>query len=164
MENNNTFDLKAALRSMKVVHFALVNGLFFFLIVDLLLLYSGGVMLDDKEFAKNLLYALLVLSAAGLWFGGYIFKKKINSGLPEKKNLEEKLLLYREAMIMRTASWEVPAFAGCVFFMMTGGITFAVIAVFFMVVMVLARPTAAGIVRDLGLEGEEARQLLPDRH
>ncbi len=144
-------DLKQNLKSIRIVHLGLMLGVFFFLIVTLYLNQTAGAFItNDPTFTNYLLLAANIFSIPAILAGQMIFRKRMNSlGASE---LNEKIVRYREATIVRAATIEGPCFFFIVGFMLTGNIAFFIEAIAGLFLMGLFYPFNNRIANELKID------------
>jgi hypothetical protein len=141
-------------RSIKIIHFGLVTGVVFFIIVVLLVQFKGfGTFSEDIKVI--LLVVTSVFTFFGVFAGQFAYKKKIEEG-KSKSRLIEKLDIYRSALIIKLALIEGPSFFAVVSYLLTGCYIFPGIALLLIVVFLMYRPTPDNFIMDLDLSPDEA--------
>ncbi len=149
---------KEYFKGLKVVHFALMAGLVFFILVTVLLLQAGEFDMGDGEFTTLLGYVVLLFGAGAIIASQVVFKarlKKIKmiTGLPEK------LTEYRSALIVRYALLEAPAFFGIVAALLTGELLFLGLAAIIILLFLFISPSATKAGNDLEIDQKEKQTL-----
>lgn len=148
MEEN----LKAEIRSIKIVHIALIAGVAFFILITLFMNKFVGPFIgeNDIDLDKRSLILLVfnILSIGSIVAGIMVFKKKANT-ISENQPLSEKLIVFREAMIVRAATIEVPAFLFTVGYMLFGCPTFLFEAVVSSLLLLYFYPSTFRIAREI---------------
>lgn len=140
------------LTALRTLHAAMVIGLILFLAV-----VHFGLQPDPTVFnAPN--PALLVNIAAGLLtictaVGYWLFGQRLKM-LRSAADLNQKLLDYRSASIIKFALIEGPTLASIVFYLLTANTVLIGIAGIGIVVMVINHPTAMKVKIDLELSDE----------
>lgn len=151
MQNNTPpFTSRSFLRTLTIIHLALVAGVLVFGIMSYLqtknqilsFTYSGDVMF----------YVVPFMAITGILAGSYLYKN-IMSGLASKKTLKEKLNGFQTASIVKYALLEGPAFLSIVAFSNEGNQYFIIIALLLLGWLIIQRPTRDKVEKDLMLEG-----------
>tara|TARA_R110002012_G_scaffold39867_16_gene110010 strand:+ start:3533 stop:4030 length:498 start_codon:yes stop_codon:yes gene_type:complete len=151
MQNNTpAFTSRSFLRTLTIIHLALVAGVLVFGIMSYLqtknqilsFTYSGDVMF----------YVVPFMAITGILAGSYLYKN-IMSGLASKKTLKEKLNGFQTASIVKYALLEGPAFLSIVAFSNEGNQYFIIIALLLLGWLIIQRPTRDKVEKDLMLEG-----------
>ena len=112
-------NVKQELKTVKLVHFALIAGVLLFLIFAIFInQFQGPFIGEDEELMLILLIAANVLTISSIVGGQFVFKKRIND--IETYDLPVKLKKYRDVMIVRSATLEAPAFFFIVCYLLFG--------------------------------------------
>jgi len=107
------------LKSLKIVYSALMSGVVFFLIIAFFLNmqispFAGG----DPFFEQTLLGISTLMAFISIPSGLFIFKKR-TEGI-DKLAFDEKLSIYRSAMIIRASTMEASGFFFVICYVLTG--------------------------------------------
>lgn len=144
-------NLKQELRSMKIVHSALMIGVMVFLVVSVYLNQMAGSLAFDMEKDKFIFNIFLFVSnlfaIVSISVGLFVFKTRLKN--IESFDLYEKLSKYREAMIVRSATIEGTAFFFIVCFLLFGANVFLIEASVGLIVLVLFYPSNYRIAQEL---------------
>lgn len=111
-----------------------------------------------KDAYLNYLAPLAVIGLLGLSFYLYVIKVR---AAKEHANLQEKLLAYRSAQILKWALIEAATLIGVVTFMISGNIQYLILTGASMVVFALQGPSKTKLINDLDLSVEE-QSILDD--
>jgi len=148
MEEN----LKAEIRAIRIVHIGLIAGAVFFILITLFMNKTVGAFIgeNDIDLDKRSLILLVVniLSLVSIVAGIMMFKKKVNT-ISENQPLSEKLVIFREAMIVRAATIEAPAFLFTVGYMLFGCPTFLFEAVVSCLLLIYFYPFNFRLTKEL---------------
>jgi len=139
------------LRTLQILHLALVGGQAMFLLLAAGLVLSGKsprAFVLPADTGHILVLVMYLLAFGALAAGNRLFNRKVTA-LQQQPAGEGKYSSYRAATIIRYALLEAPSLIGIVLFMLTGdyvllGVPLLVIAVF-----VWLRPSRKAIIRDL---------------
>ena len=146
---------KSTLTAMNMIYFSLVSIMTFFGLIVLFLNYSGGIGTSvDKDFALMLRYILFVLLPGSIAAGYFIFKQTLAS-VNTNLTLREKLMKYQTALLIRSASLELPGLFGAVAALITGDNSFLLFTAIIIVLFFLFRPTVYSITNDFNLSQAE---------
>jgi len=141
-------NIKQQLKSIKIVYLALVLGVFFFIIVAILLINENGAFISVDEQNMPLYIVIANVSAfAGIFSGIILFKKKMQS--VKKLELYEKINIFRIAVIMRGALMESPCFLFAVGYLLSGSSVFLIEAVAGLLLMIFFFPTNSRIAQEV---------------
>lgn len=148
---------KSYFTSLKIIHFALTAGVVFFLLIAIVLQFTGFEP-ELKEMEMILLGITVFAAISGIFTGNLLFRKRLEQ-LVELKSLEKKLLGYQSALILKYALVEGPAFFTIVAYLLTANILFPVITVLMVFAMVLFAPRKDKLINDLNLSNRESAIL-----
>lgn len=150
------------LKGVKVLHFALLSGMCIALGVLAYVRQTSPTPAETDLTVERILLGLAFVGAfLAFSVGSFIYRTRVNV-LKNAERLEMKLEGYRAAMIIRLAMWEGVAIFASVGYFLTGNVMFVSVAVFFILLFVLMRPTTDKIAYELELSGEEKALLLAD--
>ncbi|MAY83800.1 MAG: hypothetical protein CMP59_06655 [Flavobacteriales bacterium] len=149
---------KEYLRGLSIVHAALLFGQIIFL--ALMLFINSTQIVDNSLEDLNEIFLILVplVAIAGILGGKFLTQNKLES-IKAKSDLNEKLDLYRGALIVKLALLEGPSFFGIICYYLTGDYIYAGIAALIIIIFFTYRPTKESIVKDLELDREEKSLL-----
>ena len=148
--SNQTF--AQFLTALRTLHAAMVIGLILFLAIVHFVLQPDPAVLNEPNAAMfvNIAVGLLATcSAVGYWVFGQRLKM-----LHTAADLNQKLLDYRSASIIKFALIEGPTLASIVFYLLSGNIVLVGIAGIGIVVMAINHPTAMKVKMDLEISDE----------
>lgn len=150
---NDTNSPKALLKSMKIMHLALITGLVMFTLVSVVVTQMGF----EPELAAYKDYALIGVAAFSLiiFMVSRIVFQKIVGRIDRNLSLTTRLIKYRTAIIIRFALYEGPAFLGIVTFMLTGDYLNLIITGLMIALLVSSRPGVENTASDLGIPVED---------
>lgn len=154
---NNPLNPKEALKTLRILHFALLAGMIFFSLVALFLFYNGLEPID-VELSRAFTYIIPIFVVSGYVASHLLFKNRMGVAR-SAKYLTEKLTHYRAAFIVRLALLEGPAFFAIVAYMLTSELIFLGWAAIIIVYFITLWPTPAKIVADLALNYNEQHEL-----
>ncbi len=146
---------KSVVNALTMIYFSLVMVMAAFGLIVLYLNYTGGISTDaDPAFAQLLRYILFAVLPIGLLSGYFIFKKIIAT-IPSTTSLKGKLGYYQNAVLIRSACFELPGIVGGVAALITGDNSFLLFTALVVVMFFLVRPTVYTITADLNLTSQE---------
>lgn len=144
-------NLKQELKSLKIVHAALVMGVLLFLIISIYLTQMNGGLAFDVEkdrFIFNLfIFISNMMAVVSISTGLFVFKNRIKE--IAKLELAEKLRVYREAMIIRSATIEGASFFFVVCFFLFGSSIFLIEGAVGLAVLASFYPTNNRIAQEI---------------
>ena len=129
------------LQVLNIIHKALMTGQILFASVCIYLIYSKSVLPMGEELDKVLQVAALIITAAGIFAGMTLFKKKLMQIREMQTGAKEKFDLYRSACIIQWALLEGPSIFCIICFFLTGNYAFLAVV---LVVLFLFAMTAPG--------------------
>jgi len=142
------------IKSLKIVHIALVLGIVFFALISILLQSKGFGDLGEE--IKNILLILVpIFVAFGILASRFIFKQRIKT-IDKSFSLKKKLENYRSALILKFALIEAPSFFAIVSYLLTGDYIFLVLVVILIVVFIFYTPSLTKSINDLELSRVES--------
>lgn len=152
MQNTNPpFSPKLFLRTISIIHLALVAGVLAFGLV--MFFITPNQKLDFTYNGDVMFFIVPILAIGGIIVGDFIFRKNINV-LAAKHTLREKLEGYLTASIIKYALLEGPALFALVNFMNDDNQYYLITAIFLLGWLIMQRPTRDKIESDLMLEGK----------
>ncbi|GAB2703413.1 hypothetical protein GCM10027037_31520 [Mucilaginibacter koreensis] len=146
---------KAILKTITIIHLALLAGQVLFGIVFFFLRSSGTDPQANLDIFKYLVPAIAVVMVA---LSQFIFPKLIAKAIPLPA-LQEKMAAYQSALIVCYALLEVPSLFSLVAYFLTGNILYILVAALLVARFVTIRPTAEKAEEDLKLTYEEKLEL-----
>jgi hypothetical protein len=154
MAANPTFEQTPAkyLKTLSIIHFALVAGQMLFAIVALV--QSKKIMINVRNPRDPLIFIVPLIAAGGFVASNVLFKKKVNE-IGKTASLKIKLIDYQTALIIRFAALEGPSLLGIVAFLITGQLFFLVISGAIILYFIHIRPTKQSIEETLELNYQE---------
>lgn len=154
MEITQTQDLRA----IRIVYAALMSGVLFFFISGLFIILQIGPLFDGDKFLEQLfLIVSTSFAVVGIPSGILIFKKRI-SGI-ENLDFDEKISVYRSAMILRASILEGLGFLFLICFMQTGSKILAVEIVIILALMSFYFPTDSRLAEEMKHDLREIERI-----
>ena len=149
---------KDALKTTKIIHFALLTGQAMFAAVA----YSIGnkqISFVTKDSKNDIFLYLVPIFAIGGFVAGNFISKKILANFQNKETLSEKLAGYQTALIVKCALLEGASLMGIVAFLLTNNWLFLLISIAIMLYFFTLKPTADKVADDLQLNYDEKVEL-----
>jgi len=147
METNQQ-STKEYFKLITFIHLALLLGVVLFGVAVYFFMADFQHPDTRSELAGLLVYLVPGLIIAGIIASNILFRLKVNA-LIGNEDLKAKMSGYREALIIRYALLEAPAF------FMTNNSNFMVYAGLMVVLMATKRPTKKAAIADLALDQQE---------
>lgn len=143
---------KGFLKTLSIIHGALIAGLILFGFMTVLLKGRSQIHANNKS--EAFVFVVPLLAAAGVIAGQIIFKSRLES-LDTQSSLKEKLKAYQAATITRFALVEGPALFGIVAYLLNWNILFLIISGLLILYLLFLKPTRARTEMDLKFSYEE---------
>ncbi len=147
----------AYIKTLKLIHLALLAGQVFFLAVAWFLRSTGAFPAPFEEWTIFLL-AVLLITASAISAGLFIFKQRMAS-IAGRTALAEKLTDYRAAAIVKYALAEGPSFFAVVAYLLTGNMIILGIAVAIIAYFATMWPTVGKMSSEMNLTPDEKMKL-----
>lgn len=148
-----------AFKALKTLHFALFTGMTMFAVISLVVRMNGFSSATGESFERTFQVVCVIVSAACLFTGFNIFKRKILAARNSIAPGEQRMDLYRAACIMWWALVEGPGLLATVGYLLTGNEAFLALAIFHIVILLAFMPRKQNIILLLNLNAAEVRQL-----
>lgn len=150
--------LKTFLRTLTIIHTALCAGLMLF---AGFVYYKNGAFTARMDQQAIFIYVVPIVAIAGYFISQLLFKKRLEAISKEEK-LATKLGKYQVASILKYALLEGPAILALLAYYWSGNALHLVIAIALIAYLLVQRPTADKIKRELPLTYEEQKKYLDD--
>ena len=147
-------ELQKELKSLRMIYIFLMVGVVFFIVISMVPNIQMEESMAGDEQMFNIFMLVSNLLGIGSILGGIlVFKRKISN--LNHLDLTEKLAKYREALIIRAATMEAPAFFFLVCNLLFGHILFPLEAALVVLIMGLFFPSNARIANELQIDESE---------
>ncbi len=151
--------LTQIIKQSQIICSALIIGQLFFLAVAIYLVIQTGASFGEASLGDIFIYIIPLFAATSIAASYFVFKNKLNK-LKQSQSLEQKLVEYRAAQIIRWALLEGPSFLTIIAFLLTGQFLFVGIVAIIIMFFIPTFPSAARLDQDLELRWEEKNQLI----
>lgn len=138
-----------ALKILNILHRALLTGQILFAAGCTYIVYSKTVEPPVKDLDSALQIAALIITAAGVYAGITIFKKKLILIREMQAGAKEKFSIYRSASIVQWALLEGPSLFSIICFFLTGNYAFLALAIVIIFLFVMTGPSKNKILTQL---------------
>lgn len=146
-------------KEMNIIYFALVAGqIMFFLVAFFIIKDNTNVAFGDEQ-AKMFSYFLPIVVIAIIPLG-YVMYSKLCRGGKQRGSLEEKLTVYRSAVIIKLALIEAAGFLCLVFYILTASNQFLILFAIVIVAFLINKPSKHAMIRDLNLSTDESEKVI----
>jgi hypothetical protein len=144
--------------ALNIIHKVMLAGQVLFAAIAFFLVYSNKV---PTNAANDKIFQLLAiaLSAAGVFGGTALFKKKLQDIRFTNGSVTEKFAAYRSAYITQWALLEGPCIFCLVAFFLVGNYSLFALAVVLILFFAMLAPSKAKAIIHLGLSEQEADEL-----
>lgn len=151
-------NFKAYLKSLQIVHLAMMAGIVAFVLITLYLHLAGGFGKAFVDETPHFLLIVLVFTSGSI-IASLIIERSRKEKIGSEKDLATKLASFRSLAVVTLALHEAPAFLSIVMYLLTGNLFFLgfTIAMFFL--MLSRFPTENKIARTLSLNRQQQAQL-----
>ncbi len=136
---------KQFLKTIKIIHSALVLGIMLFVSAILFITISWELKWDTEDL---LFFIVPVFAFLGIFAGTRIYKSQLKT-LKSKSSLREKLLGFQTASIIQYALLEAPILLAIMVSFLTGNFYYLLIAGVLIIYFISLRPTKKKIENDL---------------
>lgn len=138
------------IKSSLIIFYALLAGQIIFLMISLYLV-SANVVQTIPDLSLILTFTILIFISPLLVVGPIIYRKLISRNFDGVKSTEQKLILYRQGMIIKLAMVEGSSIFSIVCFLITGNFLFVIIAVLLISLFLLHKPTLEKFASDFNI-------------
>ena len=147
------------LKSLNILHKAMLAGQILFSAVCGYLVYAGIISPSAKELDKVLQVVAIALSVAGVFAGMSVFKKRLLQIRDMQTGINEKFSAYRSACIIQWALLEGPVIFIIISFFLTGNYAFPALAIVLIFLFALQAPSKLKIALQLQVSEAELEDL-----
>jgi hypothetical protein len=151
---------KKSLKATMILYFAIVIGIFIFLLVAILVGEMRGPLIPDlNKQHTTVAVVMAIVSFICLFAARQLITKDMEAAKNSLNPLSDKLDRHRMALIKYLIICEVPVFLSIIIFLLTGNYIFQVYAGVFIGFMLTLIPTAKKVGQQLGLSSQEQQML-----
>lgn len=140
-------------KQLYIIYGALLMGMVGFAFVAWM--QSGHMSSGDDNLSGIFQIIVPVMALSGLIVGQVLCRWKVNSIDPET-DLNQKLMVYRQMLIIKYALIEGPTLLACIALMLTGHAVFLAMISVLVLFFLYSRPGKARLIMDLNLTAEES--------
>lgn len=157
MNNQNLLQTpKTFLRTITIIHLAMLLGQALFAIVVFSLIKNTGIDLKDTK--DPFLFVVPIMAIGCFTASVFVFKSKINEAA-NKPTLKGKLMAYQAAFIIQVALLQGASLFGIVVYDVTRNFLYLLISMVIILYFIMIRPTKEKITDSLNLDYEEKMQF-----
>lgn len=139
------------MRTVKILHLALIVGPTLFLLITVFLIQSGNWDAGLSNYADQIFIGLILLAAGVVVLSRNNFNKSLNALKNNGESSENNLDKYRGMLISRWAAIEFAELLTIILFLLTSSYYLLFLAVALLVYSYTLRPTSEKILDDLGI-------------
>lgn len=138
------------IKSSLIIFYVLLAGQVIFLLISLYLV-SSNVVQTNPDLSLILTFIILIILSPLLVVGPIIYRKLISRNSDNIKSLEQKLILYRQGMIIKLAFVEGASIFTIACFLITGNFLFIIISILLISLFFLHKPTLEKFASDFNI-------------
>ena len=156
MEENSKPILGEIIRTLKILHLAIVLSSILFLVVSFVIVSVIGPLVKMEKADSQLLLTIgMVAGTALVGLAYYIHSQRVQKIM--QAPLDMKLKSYRVSMLLKIAFMEAASFFVLVIYLLTAINSMLAAAAIIVIIMLLNRPGAELISHELNLSGDESQ-------
>ncbi len=156
---NKTSSNPGALRTLLLLHKSMLVGQLIFATVAFYLVYSNQFATSLKHLDRPLQLIAIAFSAAAVYGGNFLFKKKLAEARTAITGAKEKMAIYRQACIIQWAMIEGASLFSIICFLLTRNYAFLVLAAVLMLLFAMMAPSKLKITIQLQISEAEIEAL-----
>jgi uncharacterized membrane protein YbhN (UPF0104 family) len=147
------------LKVLNTIHKAMLTGQVLFAAVGFYLVYSNTLEPPAKELEKILQVVALTVTAACVYAGITLFKKRLQQIREMQTGAKEKFEKYRSACILQWALTEAPVLLCIICLFLTGNYAFLALAAVLIILFAMMAPSKIKIILHLQIGEQEVDDL-----
>lgn len=138
------------LKSTVLIFYALFVGQVIFLLISIIL-STNKPSKNNSEQAFIFMMIILLLALPLLVLGPYIYRSMINKNVNKLKSLEQKLVLYRQGIIIKLAFIEGVYIFSVFSYFISGGYVFLILSLFLLFLFFKHKPSLEKFADDFNI-------------
>ena len=158
MSNNNSFTAEKFFTTMNVLFFTLISGQTIYFIIGLFLIQSGNIEGFDG-LNTILMFITPVVILSSILASKFIYTKQVTM-FDKNLSLENKLVSYRTANIVRLALLEGANIFNISIMIITANYFFAALFIIIIALFLLNRPAKAKFILEYEISADDALKIL----
>ncbi len=151
-------NLNEIIKQSQLICSSLIIGQLFFLAVAIFLVTRAEAGIGEVDLGDIFIFIIPIFAVTSIAASYFVFKNKLNR-LKESQSVEQKLVDYRSAQIIRWALLEGPSFLTIIAFLLTGQFIFVGVVAIIIMFFIPTFPSAARLEQDLELTWDEKNKL-----
>jgi len=143
-------------KALKIVHIALMSGIFFFVVIANVLIQMGFDDVATDQILNVFIYLVPASILVGVLGSNTVFKARLQKCI-EEPGLKKKMDMYRSSLVLKFAFIEGPAFLTVIAFLMTGNYLYMLAIALLLFIFWTFRPTKEKAIMELELDHDQRR-------
>jgi hypothetical protein len=158
MNSNDSFSAKKFFTTMNILFFAFIGGQTIYFVIGLFLIQSGS---KEGFGGLNSIFMFItpVVVLSSIFASRFIYTKQV-ANFDKKLSLENKLVSFRTANIVRLALLEGANIINISIMIITANYFFAALFIIIMALFLLNRPTKAKFILEYEVSADDALKIL----
>ena len=148
---------------LRTLHITLLAGLALFAVVALIITKQAPIAVLEESTSRILQVISVISSIAFLVIGFNIFKRKILAARNSTGEAEARLKQYASACVLWWAMIEAPGVVAIVCYLLTGNLSFFVLAAVHILILLAFMPRKENIIVLLNFSSQDVSKLEGDR-
>lgn len=137
------------IKTIQIIFFALLSGQLIFLFIAVYLVQSANVKPNEELFLIFLIVDLLIVFPA-IVIGPMLYRNFL-SKVKSEFSIQQKLVIYRQAVIVKLALVEAPTIFSIVAYLLTGSFVFLLIAIGVLILFFFHKPSIEKFAEDFNV-------------
>ena len=129
------------LKTLKILHLALLMGPTLFLLISLFLVSTGSMGVGLEMYTDQIFIAMLIVAIIVVLFSRYNFNKSLEALKSNGLSPEDNMQKYRGSLIARWATVEFAELLSIIFFLLTRNYYLIILVVILLIYFFTIRPT-----------------------
>jgi hypothetical protein len=150
---------KTMLKTIPLIHLGLLGGQVLFAITVLAITPSGKFSINTPN--DPYLIAVPIMAIACFTASTVLYRQLLTTAI-SKPTVQQKIVAYQTAMIIRLALLEGPSLFGIVVYQLTANLLYLAISGIIILFFIIIRPTRDKIATDLNLDYQDKAELDSD--
>lgn len=150
------FTSREYFKALKIVHLALMSGIFFFVVIANVLILQGFDDVATDQIRTVFIYLVPAAILVGALGSNTVFKARLQKCIQEP-SLKKKMEMYRSSLVLKLAFIEGPAFLTVIAFLMTGNYLYMLAIALLLFIFWTFRPTKEKAIMELELHHDQRR-------
>lgn len=144
--------------TLNIIFIALLSAQFFYFLIGIILIQSGSA-LNQNELDRIFMFITPVVVFIGFWAAKFIYARLI-SGFDKSSSLENKLMSYRNANIVRLALIEGSNIFNISIMIITANYLYSAYFVLLIAFYIMFRPSKDKFILEYEVSGDDVIKIL----